>query len=531
MVGDPMLRRALILSPLLALACATPPAAAPPDAAVTACEVRFVEAAGLVLGPSDTRALVAQVTPAQATPVRIGLLGGALDATLDRSAAASSADGAVRFQLTAPTSAASFQVRVAADCGGEALLGVTVDARGTGVLDANAIYRGNRGPSGITVDLLRADDCAALVTSTVERTATLPAPGGAAQFSGLLEGVDYTLRATATGVGRAVLADACAGPFRVLAGERRGVDLRFTDRPASLATAYELALVFDLGDAAARSSAQWMETSRAAIRAAGGEARLFVPELADAVAQSVPRELSAAARSALTTALEGELGAEVEAALTQRGARVDASLLRLAEQTAAGVARVRLRGTLTAPAVEGGDWRAERIEAVLDPGTPEVAVDDVVVPLDETAAARLSRSGAETVVGSLSALPLPYARVARRTLSAVVQRFGAASTGELIALAACPVIAAMVTPVSALCDERCVLAACRQSADRVGRTFDDAVARADAARATVDQRFAAAGRVAPGTLRITRVEALTAGGFREEPGLTVVASATLTAGP
>jgi hypothetical protein len=89
----------------------------------------------------------------------------------------------------------------------------------------------------------------------------------------------------------------------------------------------------------------------------------------------------------------------------------------------------------------------------------------------------------------------------------------------------------MVTPVSALCDERCVLAACRQSADRVGRTFDDAVARTDGARATVDLRFAAAGRVAPGTLRISRVEALTAGGFREEPGLTVVASATLTAGP
>jgi hypothetical protein len=506
-----MLRRASLLLPILVSACAAPPAAAVPDAAPAACEVRFVEAAGLVLGPSDTRDLVAQVTPAQSAPVRIGLLGGALDATLDRSAVTSAADGLVRFQLTAPTSAASFQVRVAAECGGEALLGVTVDARGTGVLDANALYRGNRGPSGITVDLLRADDCAALVTSTVERTATLPAPGGAAQFSGLLEGVAYTLRATATGIGRAVLADACAGPFRVQAGERRGVDLRFTDRAAS--------------------AAQWMDTSRASIVAAGGESRLFLPELADAVAQSVPRELSTAARAAVTTALQGELGVEIESALAQRGARVDVSLQRLAEQTASGVARVRLRGTLTAPSAEGGDWRAERIEAVLDPGTPEVAVDDAVVPLDETAAARLSRSGAETVVGSLSALPLPYARLARRTLSAVVSRFGAASTGEFVALAACPVIASMVTPVSALCDERCVLAACRQSADRVGRTFDDAVSRTDGARATVDQRFAAAGRVAPGTLRVSRVEALTAGSFREEPGLTVVASATLTAGP
>ncbi len=526
-----MLRRASLLLPILVTACAAPPTAAVPDAAAPACEVRFVEAAGLVLGPSDTRELVAQITPPQATPVRIGLLGGALDATLDRSAASAAADGAVRFQLTAPTSAASFQVRVAADCGGEALLGVTVDARGTGVLDANAVYRGNRGPSGITVDLLRADDCAALVTSTVERTANLPAPGGTAQFSGLLEGVAYTLRATATGVGRAVLADACAGPFRIRAGERRGVDLRFTDRAASLATAYDFSLAFDLGDAAARSAAQWMETSRAAIVAAGGESRLFLPELADAVAQSVPRELSVAARAAVTTALQGELGAEIEAALTQRGARIDVSLQRLAEQTASGVARVRLRGSLSAPSAAGSDWRAERIEALLDPGTPEVAVDDVVVPLDETAAARLSRSGAETVVGSFSALPLPYARLARRTLSAVVSRFGAASTGEFVALAACPVIASMVTPVSALCDERCVLAACRQSADRVGRTFDDAVARADGARATVDQRFAAAGRVAPGTLRIVRVEALTAGGFREEPGLTVVASATLTSGP
>lgn len=526
-----MLRRASLLPCLLPLACASPPAAPAPDAAPAACEVRFVEAAGLVLGPSDRRELVAQITPAQASAVRIGLLGGALDATLDRSAAAASADGSLRFQLTAPTSAASFQVRVAADCGGEALLSVTVDARGTGVLDANAVYRGNRGPSGITVDLVRADDCAALATSTVERTATLPAPGGAAQFSGLLEGVAYTLRATATGVGRAVLADACAGPFRVQAGERRGVELRFTDRAASLAPAYEFALAFDLGDAAARSSAQWMEASRAAIVEAGGEARLFLPELADAVAQSVPRELSAAARSAVTAALQGTLGAELEAALSQRGARVDVSLQRLAEQTASGVARVRLRGSLTAPATEGGDWRAERIEAVLDPGTPEVAGDDVVVPLDETAAARFSRTGAETVVGSFSALPLPYARAARRTLSAVVSRFGAASTGEFIALAACPVVASLVTPVSALCDERCVLAACRQSADRIGRSFDDAVARVDAARATVDQRFAAAGRVAPGTLRIARVEALTAGSFREEPGLTVVASATLSAGP
>lgn len=526
-----MLRRASPVLSILLAACAAPPAAAVPDAAAPACEVRFVETAGLVLGPSDTRDLVAQITPPQATPVRIGLLGGALDATLDRSATTAAADGVVRFQLTAPTSAASFQVRVAADCGGETLLGVTIDARGTGALDANAVYRGNRGPSGVTVDLLRADDCAALVTSTVERTANLPSPGGTVQFSGLLEGVAYTLRATATGVGRAVLADACAGPFRVQAGERRGVDLRFTDRAASLATVYEYELSFDLGDAAARSASQWLETSRAAIAAAGGESRLFLPELSEAVAQSVPAELSAAARAAITSSLQGALGAEIDAALAQRGARVDVSLQRLAEQTASGLARVRLRGVLTAPSAEGSDWRAERIEAVLDPGTPEVAVDDVVVPLDETAVARLSRSGAETVVGSFSALPLPYARLARRTLSAVVSRFGAASTGEFVALAACPVIASMVTPVSALCDERCLLAACRLSADRVGRTFDDAVARADGARATVDQRFAATGRVAPGTLRIVRVEALTAGSFREEPALTVVASATLTAGP
>ncbi len=89
-----------------------------------------------------------------------------------------------------------------------------------------------QGTRAITVDLVRADTCDTASTATVERTAQLPSPGGTAQFSGLLEGVAYTLRATATGVGRAVLADACAGPFRIRAGERRPVDLRFTDRAA-----------------------------------------------------------------------------------------------------------------------------------------------------------------------------------------------------------------------------------------------------------------------------------------------------------
>lgn len=527
-----MLRTARLLLILCLAGCAGDPGLppAPVDAGAAACEVRFADAPGLVLGPSDARQVVARVIPPRGGVVRFAIVGAALDASLDRTSVDAGPDGAAGVALTAPSSAATFQLRASADCGGEALLDVSVDARGTGALDVDAVYRGNRGPTGLTVDLLRADSCDVSATSAVERSATLAAPGGVVQFGGLLDGAAYTLRATATGAGRAVLADACAGPFRVEAGVRRALSLQFTDRASVLGPAYDLELAFDLGDAAARSVEMWLAPPRAEIIAAGGQARLFLPELADAVAASVPAELRASARATLTNALQGSLGAQLDEALLRRSARVDQALVRLAEQTAAGLARARLVTTLAAPA-EGIDWRADRITVVLDPGTPEVDADDATVSLDEVATARLARSGGETVVGSFNAFPLPYARLARRTLSAVVARFGAATTGEFVSLTSCPVLASTVSAVTALCDERCVLAACRQTADRVSRTFDDAVARSSAERATVDLRFAATGRVAPGTLRVARIDTLVAGSYREEPATLVVATAALTAAP
>lgn len=528
-----MLRPSLTLLFLGLCGCAEAPGARAPsgDAAMTACELRFADEPGLVLGPSDARDVVARVSPPRGVNVRFAIVGTALDASLNRTAAASGADGVTQVRLTAPSSAAGFQLRASADCGGEALLDVSVDARGTGAIDVNTLYRGNRGPSGLTVDLLRAESCDGAATSAVERSATLAPPGGVVQFGGLMEGTSYTVRATATGVARAVLADACAGPFRVQPGERRPINLLFTDRPSALGSSYSLDLAFDLGDAAANSAGSWLAAPRSQISAAGGEALVFLPELADAVAASVPAELRAAARATLVTALEGELGARIDDLLLRRSARIDDALFRLTEQTAAGLARVRVRGTLSAPLAEESDWRGSGVTAVLDPGTPEVDADDVSVTLDEAFSARLSRSGAETIVGSINGLPMPYARLARRTLSEVVRRFGAATTGEFVALTTCPVLATAVSSVAALCGEGCVLAACRQSADRLGRSFEDAVAGASAERATVDLRFAAPGRVAPGTLRIERIETLMAGRFQNELDAVVVANAVMNAAP
>lgn len=461
--------------------------------------------------------------------MRVGIVGGGLDASLDRTSAPLDAEGGATFQLTAPSSAASFQVRATASCGAEAFLDVSVDPRGTGAIEAMTVYRGARGPASITVDLLRGDGCDEGGVSVVDRTATLPIPGGSVRFGALPHDASYTLRATAIGRDRLPLADACAGPIRVREDETLGVNLFFTDRPTSLDPRYAAGVAFDLGPLALRSSTRWIESTRAEIDAAGGEGLVFLPELADAVAASAPPELATAARAAFAEAMRGGLGPQLDAALTRRGARIDLTLQRLAEQAAAGLARVRLNARVQRPAAEGAEWSVSDIEATLDPGTPDVDADDVTVRLDEGASARLGRSGADNVVGSFAALPLPYARLARRTLGAVIQRFGAGSTGEYLALATCPVVAAAIAPAAGACDEACRLAACRRGAERIARTFDDAVARVDGARATVDLRFAAVGRAAPGTLRVERIEALSAGAYREEPEAMVVANVTLTA--
>lgn len=528
-----MLSRALLLALVAAVGCgpgASPQQVPSHDAGATACAVTFVEGPSLSFAPSERRALHAAVSPAApGETVRVGIVGGALDSSLDVTNVAVDAEGHATFQLTAPSSAATFRVRATASCGGEAFVDVTVDPRGTGAIEAVSVYRGSRGPSSITVDLIRGESCDEGGVSTVDRTATLPVPGGSVRFAALPDGASYALRATAIGRDRLPLADACAGPFRVREDETRTVNLYFTDRPSVLATRYAASLAFDLGDLAVRSTARWLDAPRAEITAAGGEALVFLPELVDAVGASVPSELEASARAAITNALRGELGEQLDASLARRSARIDTSLQRLAEQTAAGVARVRMTAVAQSPTAEGLDWSVRDVALRLDPGTPDVDADDVTVLLDEVATARLGRSGGDNVVASFAALPLPYARVARRTLGAVIQRFGAASTGEFIALAACPVVASAVAPASALCDDVCRLAACRRSADRIGRVFDDAVARTDATRASVDLRFAAVGRVTPGTLRVERIDSLAAGSFREEPTSVVVANASLTA--
>lgn len=524
--------RSLILVSLPALGCGTEASIRRPglaDAAVPACALTVDGPVVLALLPSERRELTLRAVGQNVGELRVGLVGSARDASLDRTVVLPDANGAARISLTAPSSAAAFRVRVTAGCGAEVFVDARVDTDGVGAVDVASVYRGTRGPTTITVDLLRGDDCDPTGTATVAGTATIPAPGGSVRFGGLVTGMAYSLRGTALGRDRLPVADACAGPVRVREGEARSVALAFADRASVLGARYDLAVTFDLSEAAARTAAQWVEAVRTELATIGGESRLFAAEFAEAAAASVPPELAPATRAMVFTAFNGPLANQLEGALARRGVRVEAALQRLADPTAAGLARARMSATALRPSVEGALWSLQNLAVRLDPGTPDVDGDDANVPLGDDASARLGRSGADNIVASLVGLPVPYARLARRSLGAVTERFGVASTGEYVALGACPVVAAVLAPIAARCDESCRLAACRRSVERVGRAFDEAVARTDLARASVDLRFAAVGRVAPGTLRIERIESLAAGSFREEPETPVLAAVALTA--
>jgi hypothetical protein len=507
------------------------PDAAPPDAPRPACGVRFDPGAPLRLRSSEELTLRVVLNPAApGAEVRFGLLGDARDASLSGIRGESDSSGVATVQLVAPSAPGSFRVRASRACGGEALLQVDVSNRGFGGLDVLAAYHGARQPRGMVVSLYRASGCDAVAGVEPDRFAQLPAAGGRVELRGLPVGVGHVVRAVLEGNRSLVLASGCAGPFRVEPERTTEATVLIQDGLLRLGAAYDLSLAFDLSAVAARAAAQWREPVEQELSRAGGEGLFLGIELVSAVADAAPPGLGPAAQAAFERAVRERLAGEVSMVLVRNDRLLGTLFGRLAEATAASLGSARATGSLEVTAHDG-DLEAplRALSFTLDPGTPEVRGDDLMVAAEGDGVVAFARAAGDGVDVRMLAAPVPFTALARSALAATLARLRVTQAGEYVSLAVCPLVVPVLRPAAGTCQESCLAAACRASVQRLGRAFEAQVAMTELRRSAVDLRFNGAGHAPPGELIMDRLAGPAVGAFRgaSDPPVAAVAELTL----
>lgn len=500
--------------------------AGPADTPAPLCAVRFEPVDELRTQIRARSSIRAQVSPARAGDrVRFALVGDALDATLSATERTVDADGSAEVELLASSSPRSFQIRASAACGGEGFRPVVVTDRGFGDLAATALYRGTRAPTRLQVALQRAADCDPATGFDQERVTDLPVPGGTVRFADVAAEVDYVVRGWAYGAGTTVLAAGCAGPFRLRAASATEIDLLFADAALTFGERYTLGLGFDLSPLTNASSTRWNADLTLELQRRGGELSALEEGLVEAIEGAALPADRPRVRQEFQTVWRESLATMVQERLAARGAGLTDTFRSLSASTASVLATVRTTGQLRRVSER---WSVSDLSSHLDPGTPDLARDDVAVSMIDPGTARLEYTRADGIVATLDGLPFPYARLATSALSALTGRLGVSSAAEYVALAVCPVVVPVVRSRAGGCDDRCLTTGCRRAIVPLGASFEASIAGTDEDRATLGLRFEGGGRPVGGALTLDRVSGIAAGAFIEEPATTVQAVATLT---
>lgn len=520
--------------------CASPAivasdAAAPADAPTPRppCEVSFDPVAPLRARTSEQVIVRTRVRPAQyGTEVRFGLVGDAGDASLSATRALTDADGVASLVLIAPSSPAAFRLRASLGCGAEGFQDVSVGDRGFGSVSVAADYRGARAPSSVLVSLFRASDCASLPAEP-DRSITLSPQGGSFVFSALPAGIDYAVRAVALGGSRVSLATGCDGPLHVETDRTTASRIVFNDVPLRFGALYDLSLRYDLSSLAAVSAAGWRDAAAAEVARAGGDGGLLGGELTESVVgAALPAERDLA-RMQFMQLLAAGLSNTLTTQLSRRGASIDGQFARLSELVAAVLANARSTCVLRA-AMDGEREtlvQVERVEFTLDPSTPEVSRDDVVVPVRDGGTGRLGFGLGDGIDVSLRAFSAPYARLELNALGALLGRLGMMNSAAYVSASVCPIVTSLVRGQTGLCDDACVATACRRAISRVGAAFEVALTADGSARNALDLGFSAMGAALPAGLTVDHASGPAVGAFVGETGASVSAIATLSARP
>lgn len=510
----------------------------PEDASVPAdrpaaptCAVRFDRAGVVRVATSERVTLGVQLTPARAaTEVRLGLVGDALDGSLSDTRAVTNESGAATFTLTAPSEAASFRVRATPRCGTDVFLDVSVSDRGFGSLFIDATYRGNRSPSSLVIDLLRASSCTMAPVMGPDRTVVIEDTGSTVQFNELPSGLDYVVRGVARGATADVeLATACAGPFRVTPGEVARTVLVFNDAPLTLGDRYDLALGFNLSTPASSIAASWTSTVASEVMRAGGDTTLWGDVVSEAVGVAAGPANQARERAAFDTAWRARLAPLMTTTLTRQNALLAPSFARLADSVAGIVATAQCEAAATAvPMSDARRFTLDNVRCTLDSGTADVRGDDVRVTVPGTAALRLSPLLMDTFMANVDRFPLPWALLSSNALSGgLLPRLGVSSSAEYVALAVCPSIISVVRGSTASCTDRCLLEACRRTIDRFDVTFRNALVANTPPRDAVDLRAPVTARALAGERLTDRLTGAANGEYVGDPMSSVSSTLTL----
>ena len=467
-------------------------AGATSDRAVAQCSVRFDGDPAILVRTSERRRLRVVLDPAMpGVGLRIGVVGVGLDASLSATRALTDSNGSAEIVLIAPTDSATFRVRATAECGGETSVAVAVGDRGFGSFAANAVYQGSRTPLRLEMNLVSGSECPTAGGDPMTRT-RVPLPGGVVRFGSLPADLTFTAFAQAIGADDLVLAQGCAAPQTIRAGQESVASVLFEDRPLRLADQYTLGLTLDLTATAGDLRADWTAPIRRELLTAGSTANYIAREVSRAVGEASGGTDggTSALQMVFDTALRAGLGARFDAELTTRGLVLEDSFDELAATTARALGAVRWQ--ITFPAMSAGGAATPVASAVvLDPGTPDVARDDARLTLSPEGTVSLSVGNGDISTIDLVNTTLPWTQVARGALGAVTLRLGASTTGEYVAAPLCPVAAMVLRDASGICDAACIQSACRRAIDNLARIFDDEVASHLASRTTTSFRMAA----------------------------------------
>jgi hypothetical protein len=355
------------------------------------------------------------------------------------------------------------------------------------------------------LDLFEETDCQSLSSLDPVRTATLPSAGGLASFAGLPVGIAFAVRASAYGPMNTLVASGCADGIAVNGSQNTNITVPFDDVPLRAGGSYTVQSHVDLGPTPAISAAQWIHdvTDFATMR--GGDVAFVLSSIQSAVHANNPAD------DAVFTAALPHLTMSLASDLDLHGTHPVQVLTQLATQAAVVVQSPALQigidvAPASGPVTNVMSLTVRTASLTLDPLTPDVHVDDVVVQPITAGTGMIAVSGGDRAAVMLHGMNLPFPMIARAGEAALLGRLGVTSTRDWVrAEVSCAHVATLVVASTGSCDASCIVAGCQMALDQLAQRFDDSVSQTGVSHVQADLTFEGPAVGVAGSLRLASI--------------------------
>lgn len=503
----------LYVTSLLLLRCSTE-APGPRDGgsgADSAAEPRLLALEGApsaILSPAALLPLTFRVTDQRGAPVggalvRLSLLGVVGDGSLDTQRGTTDSSGRLHAQLRTPSAHTRFALRAQTEAARDFQLELQVGSDQVGSLRVRAVYAGARSPRTLTADLLAVGGCDA-ATPVVLYTARVPSTSGQVTFTGLVAGDSFDVRGRSLGTGDALVARGCVRTPVVTPNQEAALELPLADLPLSFQGRYQLVLRADLGATTRDWASQWTSAARRTLGAATEESAFLL----EALARSVEALDGSAGRQAFSNALAGPVGAQART-LLGAGTPAVSALGTVSTQLESAVRNPTLTLLWTVRS-SSSETVAQGVtsQVTIDPTTPELASDDVTIPLGTSGVLECGAGASDRIALRTAGLRFPMPTLLDAAQAALASRIGVTSLAEVANLAVpCAALATLLSSSGGSCGEACLRSSCVAAVASLAEAWRGSVSGTGLDRSSVNLAFTGIGIAQSGTSLVATARA------------------------